>query len=198
MAETRAWRPVVIEGMTSPQQISIEAGITWLQVIPATGQLGETWSIRSDKLSNPADRALLVAARRACDVVVTTAKTASAESYRASKAAPIAVLDRRGDFVVPEIPTDAEPVFTINNLDELAKNHVKCDFILLESGLTYARALGPRLNNILVTVSKTNDSLLALERANELAGLLNNAALVDAKLFELAGNVVVSAALLHR
>jgi hypothetical protein len=187
-------RQLIVEG-TPNKHLALRPGVTWIQAIPPNGALAETWNIGSDAISNPADRALLMAARRVCDVVVTTARTAAAESYRPSKYAPIAVVDRHSEFLPPVQFGETKPMFGISDLADLAMLEVQSNFILLESGITYAKALGSRLEHFIVTVTNTSDATTALERVEELVRLLNGAQLEQYFALAQDGNVVVTGSL---
>ena len=171
----------------------LRPGITWLQVLPLQGPLSETWRETSDKLSNAADRALLAAARRACDLVVTTARTATLEGYRASKAATIVVVDRRGEYVPPASGPDTKPVIDVRDISEVSNLGIASDFILLESGMTYATALGNRIENLLITVADCSDPSAAISRVTELARLLGGYTLDGVRAVPLQQNTLVMA-----
>ena len=182
-------RVLQLEGLAA----ELSPGITWLQVVPLEGLLADTWRETSDTLSNAADRTLLVAARRACDLVVTTARTATVEGYRASKAATIVVVDRRGEYVRPASGPDTKPVIDVRDISEVSKLGIASDFILLESGMTYAAALGNRIENLLITVADCSDPSAAISRVTELARLLGGYTLDGVRAVPLQQNTLVMA-----
>lgn len=182
-------RVLQLEGLAA----ELSPGITWLQVVPLEGLLADTWRETSDTLSNAADRALLVAARRACDLVVTTARTATVEGYRASKVATIVVVDRGGEYVPPASGPDTKPVIDVRDISEVSKLGIASDFILLESGMTYAAALGNRIENLLITVADCSDPSAAISRVTELARLLGGYTLDGVRAVPLQQNTLVMA-----
>ena len=182
-------RVLQLEGLAA----ELSPGITWLQVVPLEGLLADTWRETSDTLSNAADRTLLVAARRACDLVVTTARTATVEGYRASKVATIVVVDRGGEYVPPASGPDTKPVIDVRDISEVSKLGIASDFILLESGMTYAAALGNRIENLLITVADCSDPSAAISRVTELARLLGGYTLDGVRAVPLQQNTLVMA-----
>ena len=184
-------RVLQLEGLAA----ELSPGITWLQVVPLEGLLADTWRETSATLSNAADRALLVAARRACDLVVTTARTATLEGYRASKDATIVVVDRGGEYVPPASGPDTKPVIDVRDISEVSKLGIASDFILLESGMTYAAALGNRIENLLITVADCENSSAAINRVTDLARLLGGYTIEDVRAAPLQQNTLVMARL---
>lgn len=182
-------RGLALEGLTA----ELRPGITWLQVVPLQGPLSDTWRETSNALSNAADRAVLVAARRACDLVVTTARTATLEEYRASKAATIVVVDRRGEYAPPASGPDTKPVIAVRDFAEVPQLGIASDFVLLESGVTYAAALGNRIENLLITVADCEDASAAISRVKDLARLLGGYALEGVRALPLQQNILVMA-----
>ena len=77
--------------------IELVPGVNWIQVLAPIGpSKAQVEDFNSAAISNAEDRELLFAARAKSDAIVTTKKTALAENYRASRFAPIFVIDRTG------------------------------------------------------------------------------------------------------
>lgn len=147
--------------------ITLVEGVNWIQVIaPLDGLKQPTADFHSDAISNDEDRSLLFAMRAQSDAIVVTKKTAIAENYRASKFAPIFVIDRDGlsPHFSPVAPADdRKGIALVKNIDEVGRAVSKgAPRILLESGRTYAAALASTgLVKRLILVVPTLDSNVA-------------------------------------
>ena len=143
-------------------------GVTWIQAVPASGPLELAWRDTSDEVSNDSDRRFLVSARAQADFIVTSAKTAAAESYRPSRYAPIVVLDRSAVASTPDElrllrSGDIAHADALTAVETLAREKS----ILLESGPTLAKvfAHSGSIQRVWLTVTGFREDFDSLERA---------------------------------
>ena len=126
--------------------IELVPGVNWIQVLAPIGpSKAQVEDFNSAAISNAEDRELLFAARAKSDAIVTTKKTALAENYRASRFAPIFVIDRTG--LAPKfepVPADEvrQGIHLITSIEDVpGQLRVAEPRILLESGRSYAAAI---------------------------------------------------------
>lgn len=143
-------------------------GVTWIQAVPASGPLESAWQETSDEVSNDSDRRFLVSARAQADFIVTSAKTAAAESYRPSRHAPIVVLDRTAVASTPdELRLLRAGALVHANALTAVETLAREKRVLLESGPTLAKvfALSGSIQRVWLTVTGFRDDFDSLERS---------------------------------
>lgn len=160
-------------------EFSLKPGLNWIHVVSAEGSSIGGATATSDDVTNPEDREFLFAMRSQSDAIFVSAKTALAENYRASKFAPIYVIDRNGRLdstALASAATDSkQAVHLVGSVAEALAQLVdgKRSRILLESGRAMTAALLAEANSpvcitqALLTVT-TQSSELATVRASGL------------------------------
>lgn len=147
--------------------IALVEGVNWIQVLAPLAECEVSAAdFHSDAISNAEDRSLLFSMRAQSDAIVVTKKTAIAENYRASKFAPIFVIDRDG--LAPQFPPVApdgerKGIALVKTIEDVVREVSKAGpRVLLESGRKYAAALASTgLLKRLILVVPTLDSNLA-------------------------------------
>jgi hypothetical protein len=185
-----SFRNGLLDGAYS--EFALLPGLNWIQVVPANGTLDDTWSTKSHAISTNSDREFLFAARAASDLILTTAKTAVTEGYVPSRFATIAVIDRGGTYTPPPSQPDRHPIFVDATIDAAKMRVAPAEYLLLESGRTFARSALPNLSQLLITVAGTSDTTDATERALELSNSLGAINWRITKLLPLADCVIVA------
>lgn len=172
---------------------ALKPGLNWIHVVSAHGESIGDEVATSDGVTNPEDREFLFAMRAKSDAIFVSAKTAIAENYRASKFAPIFIIDRNNDADAAALATvataDKNAVLVVGSVDEalgtLAEG--KQSRILLEAGRTMVADLfaddeSPiAITQALVTVVTSNPRL-GERIANDLLAELGAAATITTQL----------------
>lgn len=158
---------------------SLKPGLNWIHVVSSDGCSTGGDKTTSDGVTNGEDREFLFAMRAKSDAIFVSAKTAVAESYRASKYAPIFIIDRGqstdSSALAMKATADKHGVYVVRRIEEAldALPNGNESRILLESGRQMTAALiadGSKAVGVaqaLVTVV-TRDSRLAASIAKDL------------------------------
>jgi hypothetical protein len=119
---------------------ALKPGLNWVHVVSSDGRSTGDGEPTSDGVTNHEDREFLFAMRAQCDAIFVSAKTALAENYRASKYAPIFVIDRRQSVEVGALASaaigDKRGVYVVSSIREALTRlpNGNRSRILLESG----------------------------------------------------------------
>ncbi len=142
----------------------LKSGVTWIHVLSASGE-SSGLDGTSSSITNAADRAILLEARKQADWILVSADTFIAEHYKPSKHAPIAVITRdeskRLQILEQHLEsasnTQLHPVTVFDSVDDFlcATNKATESKILLESGRSMASALvrEGRIHHAVVTIA---------------------------------------------
>jgi riboflavin biosynthesis pyrimidine reductase len=172
---------------------SLRPGLNWIHVVSSDGSSTGEGTSTSDGVTNYEDREFLFAMRAQCDAIFVSAKTAAAENYRASKYAPIYVIDRShspdSNALATDPTADKHGVYVVSSIEE-ALNSLpggNQSRILLESGRQMTAAIiadasaAVEVTQALVTVI-TSDANLAAGIARDLLDQLGAQAVATAQL----------------
>ncbi len=126
-----------------------------LAMVVGTDGLSRGSDGTSHSVSNPEDRAQLMALRALADLIVTDANTAEREGYRQSKLAPIQVWSRNPGARTwrPIEAAGGQPVNLIDSSDlPRAVQQLGPGAVLLETGPNLSRLLMPWMGSLAITV----------------------------------------------
>lgn len=101
---------------------SLRPGLNWIHVVSSDGQSSGGDYSTSDGVTNPEDREFLFAMRAECDAIFVSATTAIAEGYRASKLAPIFIIDRgespKAAALAATAAADKHPIYLVKSIED--------------------------------------------------------------------------------
>lgn len=172
---------------------SLKPGLNWIHVVSGDGSSTGDGKSTSDGVTNREDREFLFAMRAQCDAIFVSHKTAIAEGYRASKFAPIYIIDRSQSpdtsALAKSATGDKHGVYVVSSIEEAlsALPDGNRSRILLESGRQMTAALiaddngAVGITQALVTVV-TGDTRLAAAIAKDLLDQLGAQALPASQL----------------